>query len=465
MDLEEESSKSRFNEVGDEKEVDALGRMGSEERSPIDFPPCESPLVSIASFKAGATKGYGLKRWRRMRRDSSKSRSVRDDSYKINKRRSAVEGESSVESRIVGGVFNPRLGLGFLIPPTGGDSENSEDRSSKSSTAASAPSIKMKSRGWIDIIRESKGAQAKIEKENTYSSVESELGSSAAAFMRWSSVFSNGKHSGRSSDVRSAYYRATNGRGRIEENAEKSKNGWLQSDIDPVLDSIVLLQTAQEALESEIQKLVEIGRDPMLNDFDGCCEENEGGISSSSLLPDVLKLEQKVKHLENELKDASATIEAKESKLLELQVLLNGTQLPTLQAKCKEMEAELEWLLGKQLEAEVECLILTKANRSCKRLVEDEIALLKEQKSVASDHAKLTLELQENGKKAIILEERSEKLEASCKELVGTAENLKLQNRVCKTSLFCFVQVIMLFIALGVFLIQLFPPSSDVVPT
>lgn len=261
MDLEEESSKSRFNEVGDEKEIDALGRMGSGERSPIDFPPCESPLVSIASFKSGATKGYGLKRWRRMRRDSSRSRSVRDDSCKINKRRSAVEGESSVESRMVGGAFNPRLGLGFLIPPTGGDSENSEDRSSKSSTAASAPSIKIKSRGWIDIIRESKGAQAKIEKENTYSSAESQLRSSAAAFMRRSSVFSNGKHSGRSSDVRSAYYRATNGRGgnlfredldggRIEENAEKSKNGWLQSDIDPVLDSIVLLQTAQEALES-----------------------------------------------------------------------------------------------------------------------------------------------------------------------------------------------------------------------
>lgn len=204
----------------------------------------------------------------------------------------------------------------------------------------------------------------------------------------------------------------------------------------------------------------------MLNDFDGCCEEKEGGIGSASPLPDVRKLEQKVKHLENELKDASATIEARESRLLELQVLLNdGTQLPTLQAKCKETEAELEWLLGKQLEAEVECLILTKANRSCRRVVEDEIALLKEQKSVASDRAKLTLELQENGKKAIILEERAEKLEASCKELVGTAENLKLQNRVCKTSLFCFVQVIMLFIALGVLLIQLFPPSSDLVPT
>ncbi|CAM0912211.1 unnamed protein product [Alopecurus aequalis] len=121
-------------------------------------------------------KSCGLRRWRRIERQHRKQKTpsaaatgsgaAGDEAAQLHKRRlplgaaeppkgkheAAAEGESStasVESRFVPlepppAKLDPDLGLlitsvGFSVGAGGGDSDNSEDRSSRSSTAASAP--------------------------------------------------------------------------------------------------------------------------------------------------------------------------------------------------------------------------------------------------------------------------------------------------------------------------------------
>lgn len=317
--------------IGGEKGSLARPGEAASSSSPKESEANGDAIEGEISSKPAPPKGYGLKKWRRYRRDSNKEGSSHADSAQDHKRRlsdsqnrpeeqhkqkSDVEAESSaasIESRIVGeaplsaaaGALDQDLGLliasaGFSI---GADSENSEDRSSKSSTAASAPRFRHESVGFgrergraksgsgkgsghvvqqrtprgsgsgrgsgLDASKKSRGDWARIVVENSHSSVESDLRSSNAAFVRSSSMVSNGKHSeksvsydGENSDdgqqseeVRSAYY-TENGSAenfsredadRVEENGEKNDS---HSDIDPFVESIVLLRTAQEALET-----------------------------------------------------------------------------------------------------------------------------------------------------------------------------------------------------------------------
>lgn len=224
----------------------------------------------------------------------------------------------------------------------------------------------------------------------------------------------------------------------------------------------------------EIQKLVEMGKDPILDDFAVNYEEAEGS-SSMSFEPHILELNQKVEHLECKLKEASDTINAKELRLLELQTIVDKTQskktetesndLSLLREDLNEMESEIELMLEKKMEAEVEYLIMTRTTQSWKFLFEDQIALFEEQKSLSSDGEQMMLKLRENESRAVLLKEQAEKLEAQCSELSVTAEVLKLHNRACKVSFFLFVQFVLLCIAIGLFLLQLLPQSGDVVPT
>uniref|UniRef100_A0A6V7QR41 Aconitase/3-isopropylmalate dehydratase large subunit alpha/beta/alpha domain-containing protein n=1 Tax=Ananas comosus var. bracteatus TaxID=296719 RepID=A0A6V7QR41_ANACO len=512
--------------IGGEKGSLARPGEAASSSSPKESEANGDAIEGEISSKPAPPKGYGLKKWRRYRRDSNKEGSSHADSAQDHKRRlsdsqNRPEEQHKQKSDDLGLLI---ASAGFSI---GADSENSEDRSSKSSTAASAPRFRHESVGFgrergraksgsgkgsghvvqqrtprgsgsgrgsgLDASKKSRGDWARIVVENSHSSVESDLRSSNAAFVRSSSMVSNGKHSeksvsydGENSDdgqqseeVRSAYY-TENGSAenfsredadRVEENGEKNDS---HSDIDPFVESIVLLRTAQEALETEIQKLVEMGKDPILDDFAVNYEEAEGS-SSMSFEPHILELNQKVEHLECKLKEASDTINAKELRLLELQTIVDKTQskktetesndLSLLREDLNEMESEIELMLEKKMEAEVEYLIMTRTTQSWKFLFEDQIALFEEQKSLSSDSEQMMLKLRENESKAVLLKEQAEKLEAQCSELSVTAEVLKLHNRACKVSFFLFVQFVLLCIAIGLFLLQLLPQSGDVVPT
>jgi len=205
--------------------------------------------------------------------------------------------------------LDPNLGhliatAGFSVGAGGADSDNSDDRTSKLSTAASAPRHDFSSVGFgreRDRARSRapgaahgkgiraarvRGASARVasspaEAENSRSSVESNLRSSNAAHARRSSagVTSNGVHKvlfpdGHQSDdeppsgdlryATGGFYKE-NGSvvGRLgncdsdsnnhiihEASVGKFENGGTHSGLDPYAESVALLQSAQEALEN-----------------------------------------------------------------------------------------------------------------------------------------------------------------------------------------------------------------------
>ncbi|KAH0459408.1 hypothetical protein IEQ34_012222 [Dendrobium chrysotoxum] len=501
------------------------------------------------------TKGNGLRKWRRIKRDFKKDGCSSADSAQILKRRlqntepfkseednklkskAEVDGEDSVaslESRnadinplpVATGALNLELERlasgGFSI---GMDSDNSEDHNSKSSTATSAPRLRHEALasgkdrgrlkffcgkgttrpgiqkvqqgrgGTVDASKKNKGDLARFE-ENSLSSVESDLRSSVAGVAQWGSVVdSNGKHNGRSSnfdehsdeahtgeEARSGYFKE-NGKAEnlssedldaelLKENNQKSGNFQSSSDIDPLIESMGSLQEAEEALEKEIQKIAEMGKQYDENDrqFEGIVPYN-----SQMLEAYLVDLRKKAENQESKLEEASTILEAKEQKLRELESLLSQAQLPNMEATCdhllpiqayeEELDSELEVLIKEKMEAEIEYLIITKTIQNWKILFEDHIALCKEQRYLAGDQEQIMLKLQDAEDKIIMLNVQKDKLEAYCKELVATENVLRLQNKVCRFSFCVIVQLMLLSISFVLFLMQLLSPVDDVVPT
>lgn len=520
-------------------------------RNSSQSPPSDTAVVESTPV---VRKGNGLRKWRRIKRDLKKDGSSSADSAQILKRRlpntessksdeenklkSKAEGEDSVaslESRnadmnplpVGTGALDVELerlaSSGFSI---GMDSDNSEDHSSKSSTATSAPRLRHevlasgKERGrlkilsgkgstrlglqkvqqgrggTVDINKKSKGDLARFEKENSLSSVESDLRSSVVGAVQCDSVVdSNGKHNRRSlnfdehsdevhtgEEVRSGYYKE-NGKAEnlsredldselLEVNNQKSENFQSSSDLDPFLKSMVFLQEAQEALEKEIEKIAAIGKE---HDDNGRQFEGMVAYNSQMLEAYLVDLKKKAENLESKLEEASTVIETKEQKLRELEALLSKIQFPKmegtsthvlpLQAHEEELDSELEVLLKEKMEAEIEYLILTRTTQNWKILSEDHIALFKEQRYLAGDQEQMMLKLRDTEDKIITLNEQKDKLEAYCKELVGTENVMRLQNKVCKFSLCIIFQLMLLCIAIGLFLMQLLSPVDGVVPT
>ena len=224
---------------------------------------------------------------------------------------------------------------------------------------------------------------------------------------------------------------------------------------------------------SEIQKIGEIRKTTEINDLDDQSEETEVS-SSPTLEVHLLELNQKIESLQYELEEASRTVKAKELKVLELEQIINRTESPKKEKsstnvpileEMHDLEFELEDLLKNKIQAEVEFLVITRTTQSWKMLAEDQIALLAEQKSLAGDQEQMVLKLWGAEDKAIKLKKQAEELVSHCKELLGTEKVLKLQNKFCKFSFFCFIQLLLLCVAFGLFLIRLMPPSHDIVPT
>ncbi|MED6109435.1 hypothetical protein PIB30_033513 [Stylosanthes scabra] len=206
----------------------------------------QGTLVQVGSEEAvnpkvTPTKGFGLRKWKRIRRNVVKDPNVSVDSSKVLKREYSG-GNNLIEMRDVkeksdasSNMFeNPGFSALYSIPGSspdsryavgsgfvvGTDSENSEDHSSKSSTAASEPKLKyekirsknVNSKNLANVtprfqqgkarVESSKkpagGGKVKMEKENSVSSVESD--SRSSNFKQGSfTVTSNGygEHSGR----------------------------------------------------------------------------------------------------------------------------------------------------------------------------------------------------------------------------------------------------------------------------
>lgn len=411
--------------------------------------------------------------------------------------------------------LDPDLGLliasaGFSVGAGGADSDNSDDRTSKSSTAlprhdfmlggfgrerdrarSRAPGATVhhgknlrSARARGASARAASTASSTVEAENSRSSVESDLRSSNATHARKSSagIGSNGVHKflhtdGEHSDEERPSEPLLSGAGGLYENGSvvgrmgigngdsyvnnhifhessigEGENGGIHSGLDPYTESIGMLQSAQEALENEIQKFLEIGKD----DIENSTTNYNGNEWSSSPNGEEFseELGEKLKLLESKLEETSLLISEKLD-------ALNQTQ----PMEAMLLQSEVDQLLMEKMEAEIQCFIMKRASEAWQPQTEDKVSLCEAQKSLSEDHKQLEVKLRHTESRAMTLEAMVEKLESQCKELSSTSEVVKLQARATRASLFCAIQLVLLCIAVGTFLARVFPSPPEFIPT
>ncbi|KAM7492824.1 hypothetical protein LguiA_035745 [Lonicera macranthoides] len=520
----------------------------------------QSPEGSIGSSTPSAAKGYGLRKWRRIRRDASQEGGSNADSSKILKRGLSISSQNL--RKAVGSIGLSDDGTqvtealvtimkavakkavvtsnNLAVGPSSA-AENREDHGSNSSTAGSAPRLsydapamvenawdhknKIRSlsgknlgnsfqrvqqhgRGKLETSKKPRGERVKIEKENSHSSLESDSRSLNFVFMQAAnSGTGNGrqstKYDGENSDeAQGGEERGCSFRENVlqedlgaelswEIKEEKSENHGSSTDRDSLGDSISMLESAQEALEKEIQKLREIGsentlafNDSELNSADPKVDEPSssdlfqlGEIRPNSpqyLESQMINLNQNVNILESKLEEAKATLEVKETEVIELEATLNSRRSPQKSAglnmelqkeEDREIVTELESLFKQKIEAEVEYLAISRTIQNLRVAAVDQITLLEERKALAAEQAQMVNKLEDAKSKATMLKRRAEMLEMSCGDIIETDEVLKLQKRVCKFTSCFFIQLILLVVVVGLFVLQLSPRYEEVVPT
>ncbi|XP_042494533.1 WPP domain-interacting protein 1-like [Macadamia integrifolia] len=548
--------------------------------------PPSPPPSGVTPPTTTASKGYGLRKWRRKRRDYPKDGSTVMDLNRILKRGLSIVAEpsrprhaspeinpnsegsvasanSAVKSSSVPSVVSPfkgsnsdsRLAAGSTFPvPT--DSENSKDRSSKSSTAASAPNLrydvplsvggssyssrdksKIKNlsgnasagavhkeqhrKNRIETGKKSKAERFKIDQENSYSWLEPDSRSSNVLFaqMESTSPISNGKHSKKSSNydgkncdeahISEMQFRQEVRTDHGKENGveveyvspddvaadmssevkeEESDNHQPTTDQDPLADSIFSLLSVQESLEREIEKFGEIGWETVFladesipshhfpagfasvdpetcepNSSDPLCFKEIKPCSLPNPEVQLIEVEQGISRPESNPEGASAACKVKENRGESLKGE-SGSTLKFTQ-EFRQLEIELEDLIKQKIEAEVEYMVITRSTQNLEVATTDRISFIEEQKSLVGEHTQMLQKLRHAEGNAVFLKRQAEELEVSCGELLGTEEVLGLQNGVCKFSLCFLIQLILLFVVLGIFLLKLLPHSAGSVPT
>ena len=263
--------------------------------------------------------------------------------------------------------------------------------------------------------------------------------------------------------------------------------------------SCFLLSLIEQFFLAEVQKLGEIGKEPTsLHDdsaninsvhvgftfgdeeiletssSDQLASEKIRKSTSGSLETQVFNLAHKVKYLESKLEEARAILQAKESRISELETSVNssrsqkeesGSTAELQQDKYREMEFDLEGLFQQKMEAEIEFLTLTRAVQKLRASVGNQITLFEEQTSLAGEQAQMLNKFGEVESKAAMLKKQADALEKYCADALGTEEVLKMQRRVCKVTSFFFTQLVFLVLVLWFVVSQLSPHSGVVVPT
>ncbi|KAI3510161.1 hypothetical protein L1887_25692 [Cichorium endivia] len=415
---------------------------------------------SPGSSPSPATKGRGLRKWRRIPREAGKETNSSLDS---NRKRGMIalpvamkqrsEGSSSSTNAMSHALGNPvdhnllygDLGRGSDFASRA-DSDNSEDQNSRSSTAASAPkpnhkfpvagmtSSNGKNSGIVSVQpgdqqeksrNQTKKARGfKLKKENSISSMESDSRSSNFVFTQGSnSVTSNGRNNGRLVNYEEDYSDdAQNGDRQTqiplknEADSEDvshedlaAENSWevkeekvdRAGDNDSLVDSIIPLHLAQEALEREVQKLKDVGKEDTLS-------------SDASFKSSNIKIEE-----------ARVMIELKNAKISQLESMLNYGDIKT----------DYEELLKQRITAELEYLVISKTIQDLKKGHIDQINnLMVQQKKLA------------------------------VQEEVQLEEAWELKNRAWRYGLCFMIQMVLLVVVVYVFVLQ-FSSQNKVIPT
>lgn len=399
------------------------------------------PGGSIGLSPPPVTKGRGLRKWRRIRRESGKDTNSSLDSNRkrgmtalpagMKQRSEGSSSSTNAMSNVLGNAldhFPVYSDSGSGKGPDFGsraDSENSEDQNSRSSTAASAPrgnhelgvgglgfSLSGKNSGVLvqqqeksqNVMKKARGV--KIRKENSISSMESDSRSSNLVFMMGTnSMTSNGRSNGRSGNYEGDDSDdAQNGDKHLKNETQISfskneadsedvshedlagENSWeikeenidehvLGSGVpDALVDSIMPLHLAQEALEREVQKLRDVGKEETLSSED---LDQESG--STFLYEEFQSNNINETHLQSKLEEAFVMLELKNTKISELESTLKFTKIKT----------ELEEFLTQRIAAEVEYLVISKTVQNLKTGHIDRINLEDDPDEMKEDTKKL----------------------------------------------------------------------------
>jgi hypothetical protein len=214
---------------------------------------------------------------------------------------------------------------------------------------------------------------------------------------------------------------------------------------------------------AEIENFVALGK-VASDEFDTYDDEWSGSVH---LDEPIQEGSERIKHLQSRLEEVSTLIKEKDSRILDLGTLcqMQPTKTAVESSNLLLPWPELESLYEEKIEEEIKCIILTTAYKTLATVAGDQMALYEAQKSLCEDYKQLGLKLRHAENRAMMLEERAEKLQMQCKELSSSSEVLQLQSNASRVSLFCFLQFILLCLAIGTYLMQLEPSSTEFVPT
>ncbi|KAK4781677.1 hypothetical protein SAY86_015779 [Trapa natans] len=521
-----------------ENSPDLCAGKNSKAEESVGSPPIAK---SHAGSSPPTTKGYGLKKWRRIRRDIQKDSSAIVDSSKAMKRifpspanptrpfhsNDAMAGSTS--GMRYDGTSDGPAAFGSNMSSrlaAGAESDYSEDRSSKSSTAASVPKFRFEipsgtgyatgkirinnlsgkttsgsekvshlEKGQLESSKKQRGDRIKIEKENSQSSGESDSRSSEFVFTHANfSATSNGKradnHDGECSDDaeeskvqfseegQNGYSKQNSGlfddRSQDDSTAgmpwrpkrEKHENSNSSVDRDPLVESILSLQSVQELLEKELQKFSDIPKEPLsppLANSTGPCDvqldsQQTGHIPQSFMETQVLTLTEKIKDLETKLEEARTSLQTKEDHISELMTSLSLRKLPKEEQGSGEFEAEHEGIFRQKIEAEIEYLGITRALQKLKA---------EEQQNMVDGQSKMKGKLGKVEADAALLKKwTGEEVDGHIMaDTQGLDEVLSFQKQICKASFYLILQLVLLLVICLLFASRLSPKSAVSLPT
>ncbi|GAB2279777.1 hypothetical protein Dimus_014416 [Dionaea muscipula] len=418
-----------------------------------------SPGIRASSPPGNSSdKGKGLRKWRRIKRGHTKDGSPNPD-YGKNLKRGLDGSEMKEESKGslssvkannaggVGGLPTPgmesvhRLKLENSTFNASTDSDNSEDRGSKSSTAGSVARRMQQGKGLVGATKKPRGGRVKIEKTNTLYNLESDCQSSNSvnSNARQSRIPVNHEEEQGDDTLASGQQSVEDLPAALSESVGEAED-ISQSDArspcetkrrshspsisgDPLVDSVIMLQSAKDALEREIGKFGEIGRG--LNFF---CEES-----------------CKTMDLEIQLEEVRGILKEKEKKIVVLEAIMdaknNGLGGAVELQEAQEIDVELEDLFKHRIEAEVEHLAITRATGSWITVAKNLIKILDEQRAIGDAE-----------RKAAALKSQAE-------------EVFKMQKRVARLAACFLMQLILLVLVIGLFFFHLPSNSTEITPT
>ncbi|KAJ0249354.1 WPP domain-interacting protein 3 [Hirschfeldia incana] len=388
------------------------------EKVSVNGSPQRSNSVDSLKAETPKRKGFGLKKWRRIKRDgpvkdeATTTPADDDGSNKLLKRGltglvnpplkhvdlSSVEARQSSEGSVgsvnmavhhhlqgvANGGFMFNVGQGF---------EKSEEHSGNS---IAGKNVGGGGKIWRDTIKNAT--------QKPCSSMDSDLRSSDFVFSSGAVSAAKKDHGENDESIEvQTYSRSQEGEQDedVDDECKIDNRCWV--DKDQFADSIKHLAALHDALWKELQSFQELGMET--------CREEKSTSSESQ----VLILKHKVKHLQHKLEEARADLDAKEARIKELE--------------CSKIESELEVIFQRKIEAEIKHLILTRS---------------------------LSSSLQ-------VLKEQPNKVHSLVEDPEPNSGNIL--GKTCKSSLYLLTQLILLVFILRLLLLQCSPASRLVIPT